>query len=82
MAMTRVAISISLDTDLLESLDRLVAERLFPDRSQLVQEAIREKLDRLALSRLAQNDAGLGARAEPDLCEEGLTVDAGDWPEY
>ena len=50
MATTKVAIS--LDSDLLDRLDRLVADRVFPNRSQAVQDAIRDKLDRLARTRL------------------------------
>ena len=45
MATTKVAIS--LDSKLLHQLDRLVAERVFRNRSQAVQDAIRDKLERL-----------------------------------
>ena len=51
MATTKAAIS--LDSTLLQRTDRLVAERVFPNRSQAVQDAIRDKLDRLARTRLA-----------------------------
>jgi metal-responsive CopG/Arc/MetJ family transcriptional regulator len=55
MATTKVAIS--LDSTLLQRLDRLVAERVFPNRSQAVQGAIRDKLDRLARTRLTRKCA-------------------------
>jgi metal-responsive CopG/Arc/MetJ family transcriptional regulator len=55
MATTKVAIS--LDSTLLQRTDRLVAERVFPNRSQAVQGAIRDKLDRLARTRLARECA-------------------------
>ncbi|MFI5456313.1 MAG: CopG family ribbon-helix-helix protein [Isosphaerales bacterium] len=80
MATTKVAIS--LDSELLARLDRLVAERVFPNRSQAVQDAIRDKLDRLARTRLARECAKLNARAERELADEGLAQDATEWPEY
>ena len=52
MATRKVAIS--LDSELLQQLDRLVADRVFPNRSQAVQDAIRDKLGRLARTRLAR----------------------------
>jgi metal-responsive CopG/Arc/MetJ family transcriptional regulator len=80
MATTKVAIS--LDSELLQRLDRLVAERVFPNRSQAVQDAIRDKLDRLARTSLARECAKLDASAERGLADEGLAQDATIWPEY
>ena len=80
MATTKVAIS--LDSKLLEQLDRLVAERVFPNRSQAVQDAVRDKLDRLARTRLARECAKLDASAERILADEGLAKDFAEWPEY
>jgi len=74
-------LSISLDSELLESLDRLVAEQHFSDRNEAVEEAIREKLERIALGSLAPDHAP-AAQHERDLTGEGLIVDAGEWPEY
>ena len=80
MATTKVAIS--LDSKLLEQLDRLVAERIFRNRSQAVQVAVRDKLDRLAHTRLARECAKLDMRAERELADESLAKDATEWPEY
>jgi len=80
MATTRVAIS--LESKLLQRLDRLVAERVFPNRSQAVQDAIRDKLDRLSRTRLARECAKLDASAEGERADEGLAQDATEWPEY
>jgi metal-responsive CopG/Arc/MetJ family transcriptional regulator len=80
MATSKVAISI--DSELLRRLDRLVADRVFPNRSQAVQEAIRDKLDRLAGTRLGRECAKLDARAERTLADLGLAQDAAEWPEY
>jgi metal-responsive CopG/Arc/MetJ family transcriptional regulator len=80
MATTKVAIS--LDSKLLEQLDRLVAERVFRNRSQAVQDAIRDKLNRLAHTRLARECAKLDVHAERVLADYGLAKDATEWPEY
>jgi metal-responsive CopG/Arc/MetJ family transcriptional regulator len=80
MATTKVAIS--LDSTLLQQLDRLVAERVFSNRSQAVQDAIRDKLDRLARTRLATECAKLDISVERELADEGLTKDVTEWPEY
>jgi metal-responsive CopG/Arc/MetJ family transcriptional regulator len=80
MATTKVAIS--LDSTLLQQLDRLVAERVFSNRSQAVQDAIRDKLDRLARTRLATECAKLDVFAERELADEGLAKDVTEWPEY
>jgi metal-responsive CopG/Arc/MetJ family transcriptional regulator len=80
MATTKVAIS--LDSTLLQQLDRLVAERVFSNRSQAVQDAIRDKLDRLARTRLATECAKLDVSAERELADEGLAKDMTEWPEY
>jgi metal-responsive CopG/Arc/MetJ family transcriptional regulator len=80
MATTKVAISI--DSKLLEQLDRLVDERIFRNRSQAVQDAIRDKLDRFAHTRLARECAKLDVRAEQEMADEGLAKDANEWPEY
>lgn len=45
--MPRSKIAISLDALLLERLDRLVKEEVFPNRSQAIQAAIEEKLARV-----------------------------------
>jgi metal-responsive CopG/Arc/MetJ family transcriptional regulator len=80
MAMTKVTVSI--DSDLLKRLDRLVAKRIFPSPSRAVQEAVRDKLERMGRSRLARACAKLDSLAERAMAEEGRIVDAGSWPPY
>ncbi len=52
MAAQRVAII--MDRTLLAELDRLVAENMFASRSQAVQAAVQEKLDRMRRNRSAR----------------------------
>jgi Arc/MetJ-type ribon-helix-helix transcriptional regulator len=80
--MRAAKIAITLDEILVQRLDRLVGEGRFANRSRIVQEAVREKLDRLDRSRLARECAKLDPSEEKQLAEEGLTEDLKTWPEY
>lgn len=75
-------VAITIDEELLRRLDRLVAERQFPNRSQAIQEAVREKLAHLDRTRLARESAKLDRQLEQALAEEGLMGEAEEWPEY
>jgi len=80
MAKTKVALT--LDRDLLERLDELVDRRRFRNRSQAVESALADKLQRLARTRLARESAKLNPREEKRLADEGLADDFASWPEY
>ena len=45
--MAQAKIAVSLDEQMLRQLDGLVAEAVFPNRSQAVQAAVQEKLSRM-----------------------------------
>ena len=80
--MGRSKIAISLDEQVLNRVDRLVKEAVFPNRSQAIQVAVEEKLERLERSRLARECAKLDPEFEKSLAEEGLTEELAEWPEY
>jgi metal-responsive CopG/Arc/MetJ family transcriptional regulator len=80
--MATAKIAVTIDQDLLNRLDRLVKERRFPNRSRAVQEALRDKLERLERSRLARECAKLDKAWEQQLAEEGLAADLDQWPTY
>jgi metal-responsive CopG/Arc/MetJ family transcriptional regulator len=80
MATTKVAIT--LDKKTLERLDALVKKRLFPNRSQVIQKAVEEKLERLERSRLARECAKLDPAFERAMAEEGISEELSQWPEY
>ena len=75
--MTQAKVAITLNEHLLARLDRLVGERVFPNRSQAIQEAVREKLDRLGQGRLARECAKLDPEFEQQMAEEGLSAEVG-----
>jgi len=80
--MGRSKIAITIDEETLGAIDRLVSEHRFPNRSQAIQEALDEKLSRLAHSRLAQECAKLDPGLEQALAEEGMGGELAEWPEY
>ena len=82
VAMRRAKIAISLDEGTLQRLDRLVDEEVFPNRSQAIESAVAEKLQRLDRSRLARECAKLDPHFEKALADEGLSDDVAAWPEY
>jgi metal-responsive CopG/Arc/MetJ family transcriptional regulator len=79
--MGRSKVAISLDESTLECLDQLVKKRVFPNRSQAIEEAVAEELARLERSRLAQECAKLDPAFERALAEDGLSQDLSEWPE-
>ncbi len=80
--MARTKIAITLDQKTLLQLDLLVEKQAFPSRSQAIQEALDEKLDRLTKSRLARECAKLDTSFEKNLAEEGISGELETWPEY
>ncbi|MCX6004863.1 MAG: ribbon-helix-helix domain-containing protein [Chloroflexi bacterium] len=80
--MGKEKIAITLDEEFITELDRLVGERVFQNRSQAIQEAVRDKLRRMKRSRLAIECAKLEPAFEKTLAEEGLNEDASRWPVY
>jgi len=80
MAKTKVALT--LDADLLDQVDELVAKQAFRNRSQAVEAALADKLHRLARTRLAREAAKLNPGEEKRLADEGLADALDAWPEY
>jgi len=75
-------IAITLDRLLLAEVDRLVAAGRFPNRSQAIQSAVRERLERIRHTRLAEEAAKLDPAEERAIAEEGLAGEADTWPVY
>lgn len=69
--MRSVKIAITIKEDLLTRLDLLVAESQFPNRSQAVQKAVRDKLGRMKRGGLACECAKLNPVFEKSLADEG-----------
>jgi len=80
--MSKTKIAVSIEYSLIEKIDQMVDERLFPNRSRAIQIAIEEKINRLEKSRLARECAKLDVDVEQRIADEGLTGDMEEWPEY
>lgn len=80
--MAAAKVAISLDEKVLERIDRLVKQQAFPNRSKAIEEAVKEKLERLDRSRLARECAKLDPAFEKALADEGLSGELSGWPEY
>lgn len=80
--MARSKIAITLAEKTVDYLDRLVKRRVFRNRSQAIQQAVDEKLQRLERGRLAEECTKLDSDHERELAEEGLDEESSGWPEY
>lgn len=80
--MPKSKVAVTLDTKTLRRVDRLVRDARFPNRSQAIETAVTEQLDRLERRRLMDECAKLDPAAERAMAEEGLGTDSESWPEY
>jgi metal-responsive CopG/Arc/MetJ family transcriptional regulator len=80
MATNKVAITI--DSDLLSKVDLLVSQRVFPNRSKAIQEALIDKLSLIRQTHLASECAKLDPQIQQQLAEEGIEGDCSQWPTY
>lgn len=80
--MSSSKIAISIDEKVLERLDRMVKNRVFPNRSKAIQSAVQEKLEQVEHGRLARECAKLDPEYEKAMAEEGFSADVAEWPEY
>ena len=78
--MPKRKVALTLDESLVKRVDELVSRQRFKNRSQAVESALVEKLDRISRIRLAQECSKLDRAEEQRLAEEGLEADT--WPEY
>ena len=80
--MRTAKVAISLEKELLEKLDFMVRNQLFPSRSYAIQIALKEKLKKMEANRLALECAKLDPKFEQELAEEGFAQDIEEWPKY
>jgi metal-responsive CopG/Arc/MetJ family transcriptional regulator len=80
--MAKAKVAVTLDSSTLERLDRLVERARFLNRSQAIEIAVQEKLERLEHRRLAEECAKLDPAEEQALADLGWEADGEVWPEY
>lgn len=79
--MASAKIAISLDPKDLRQVDELVRRGVAASRSQLIQQAVQERLARVNRTRLAQECAKLKPEAEQAESENWMVAET-SWPEY
>lgn len=80
MAVAKIAISI--DEIVLKEIDGLVKMKVFPSRSKAIQEAVKDKIERISKIRLARECAKLNNAEEISIAEEGMNLEIEECPEY
>ena len=70
--MPKTKITVTVESELLERVDELVAQQRFRNRSQALESALSDKVERLAHTRLARECAKLDPKQEKRLADEGL----------
>ncbi|HUO78197.1 MAG TPA: ribbon-helix-helix domain-containing protein [Thermodesulfovibrionales bacterium] len=80
--MGKTKIAITLDEQYIDQLDTFVSKHIFQNRSQAIQQAVKEKLARMKRTRLATECSKLDPTFEKAMADEGLTEDLSRWPEY
>lgn len=79
--MKSAKIAISIDSSALDEMDGLVSRGVFPSRSQLIQIAVSEKLQRIGRHRLAEECAKLRPEEERAAAEEFFDGEV-EWSAY
>ena len=80
--MTKAKVAITLERSVLDELDELVRRRQFDNRSQAIETAVVEKLERHKRTRLVAALNDLDPLEEKALAEEGLHSELESWPAY
>jgi len=80
--MPKTKVAVTVDAELLDRVDDLVAAQRFANRSQAVERALEETVGRILRTRLARECAKLDPREERALADEGLAGSKDTWPEY
>ena len=80
--MGKSKVAITMDEEFICELDRLVDRHFFRNRSQAIQDAVKEKLSRMKRRRLSMECAKLDPKFEKAMAEEGLAEDVSQWPLY
>ena len=70
--MSVAKIAVTMEQGLVDQVDRLVREHVYPNRTRAIQDAVADKLRRMSRGRLARECAKLDPRFEQALAEEGV----------
>ncbi len=80
--MATAKIAITIEENVLNRLDLLGKSHIFPNRSKAIQEAVKEKLNKIEQNRLEVECSKLNPEFEQALADEGISTEIEEWPEY
>ncbi|HDQ13426.1 MAG TPA: CopG family transcriptional regulator [Sediminispirochaeta sp.] len=80
--MGKAKVAVTIDSALLESVDRYVREHEFESRSSFFENAVAERVERYEKGRLARELDKLDVDEERQTAEEGIEAENEIWPEY
>ena len=80
--MTKIKVAITIDEELLKKVDHLVTNGTFRNRSNALANAVKDKLNRIEQTRLAQECNKLIPSDEQSLADERFEEDLAEWQEY
>lgn len=80
--MPTAKIAITIDAETVKEIDRWVREKKYPNRSKVIQEAVKERIARWRKTRLIEESAKLNPKEEKALAEERLAAENEQWPGY
>ena len=80
--MSTSKVTVSIDSSLLQQIDSLIAARIFPNRSQMIQEALEAKIQEFNRQRFEAECRKLDPQVEQALADEGLGDEIEQWPTY
>ena len=80
--MGKSKIAVTIDSRLLETVDRYVREHESESRSSFFENAVAERVERYEKGRLARELDKLDAAEERQIAEEGIEAESEAWPEY
>ena len=70
--MATAKVAVTLEEETLERLDKLIEKRVLVNRSKAIQQALKEKLDRMERDQLGRECAKLDSVYEKALSEQGM----------
>lgn len=77
-----MAAQVSQRRGIASKIDGLVRKNIFPNRSRAIQEAVKDKIEKISKTRLARECAKLHSEEEIGIAEEGMDLEFDEWPEY
>ena len=80
--MSAAKIAITLEESLLHKIDRLVRQRIYPNRSKAIQDAVIERMHKHDRSRLSRECEKLDPMYEQKMADEGMGLEVEQWPKY